>query len=381
MKTLCKFHTFAVVKTTLLNIFYLALLLVPTQALAYNEPESKKKDTVSALVMYGEELLLKDFSQLNNEQVVNLRDSLASLSPSPDSLINQIDLYLDIPNMTFDEVFSVIDSLFEMKEIPYPLINQINWYVAHHEQELNHEKETFDTSQYPAEFYYNEWNTAIPNPYATTKLTQGDSVIQLQLTEASRSNYFVLPIEGVMTSGFGWRDGRNHNGVDIDLQVWDPVKTAFSGMVRVARWYGAYGRVVVVRHYNGLETIYAHLHRLKVKPGQIVEAGDVVGLGGSSGRSTGSHLHWEVRFKGIPLNPHLFIDFEKHELVNPVLVLKKTKFGYAAFPEGAEFHEVKTGDFLYKIAQNYGVSVNQLCRLNGIQRNQYLYVGQKVRVL
>ena len=185
MKTLCKFHTFAVVKTTLLNIFYLALLLVPTQALAYNEPESKKKDTVSALVMYGEELLLKDFSQLNNEQVVNLRDSLASLSPSPDSLINQIDLYLDIPNMTFDEVFSVIDSLFEMKEIPYPLINQINWYVAHHEQELNHEKETFDTSQYPAEFYYNEWNTAIPNPYATTNLTQGDSVIQLQLDRKS----------------------------------------------------------------------------------------------------------------------------------------------------------------------------------------------------
>lgn len=355
--------------------------LQPLLAKDYSVPTDNEKDTVSAVVVYGEDLLLQDFTDLSLEEVTHLRDSLKLLTPSPDSLVNQLDLYLRIPNMKFDEVFSLIDSLFELEEIPYPLINQINWYVARNQDDFEEQEQTFDTSQYPAEFYYNLWNTSVPHPYRTQELIAQDSIIELTLTSQSANGQFVPPIEGVLTSGFGWRNGRNHNGVDIDLHVWDPVKTSFSGMVRVARWYGAYGRVVVVRHYNGLETIYAHLHRINVTPGQIVDAGDVIGLGGSSGRSTGSHLHWEIRFKGVPLNPHMFIDFKTNQLMNSVLVLKKTKYGFAAFPQGSEFHEVKKGDFLYKIAKNYGVSVNQLCQLNGIRRNQLLYVGQKLRVL
>lgn len=340
-----------------------------------NHPET---DTVRAVVVYGDDYLLDHIDSLDIDEIKQYRDSLMTLSNPPKEKIRQIDLLLSIPDMKFNEVFSLIDSLFELEKIPYPLINQINLYIANFEEE--EKQEDIDTSLYPADFYYQSWNTINPNPYKSGKLTAQDTVIKLPLVGGKRGNY-IVPIEGVITSKFGWRQGRNHNGIDIDLEVWDTVASAFPGMVRVARKYGGYGRVVVVRHFNGLETLYAHLHRIKVKPGQIVKAGELVGLGGSSGRSTGSHLHWEVRFKGVPLNPYNFIDFKKHELQEDTLVLRKTKYGFAAFPAGTKFHEVKKGDFLYKIAREYGTTINKLCRLNGIRRNSKLYVGQKIRVI
>ena len=167
----------------------------------------------------------------------------------------------------------------------------------------------------------------------------------------------------------------------MDLEVWDTVRTAFPGMVRVAKYYGGYGRVVVVRHYNGLETLYAHLHRLKVEPGDTIQAGDLIGLGGSSGHSTGSHLHFECRFKGVPINPLAFIDYKSQSLVSDTLVLKKTKYGYAAFPKGTQFYVVESGDNLYEIAQRFGTTIYKLAELNGIRRNQYLIIGQALRVI
>ena len=151
--------------------------------------------------------------------------------------------------------------------------------------------------------------------------------------------------------------------------------------VRVARNYRGYGRVVVVRHFNGLETLYAHLHRIKVEPGQIVAPGELVGLGGSSGHSTGSHLHWEVRFKGHPINPLNFLDYETGTLINDILVLQKTKHGFAGYPKGSAFYVVENGDYLYKIASECGTTVSKLCKLNGIKRNSPLIVGQKLRVI
>lgn len=152
-------------------------------------------------------------------------------------------------------------------------------------------------------------------------------------------------------------------------------------MVRVARTYGGYGRVVVIRHFNGLETLYAHLHRIKVTPGQIVQAGELIGLGGSSGNSTGSHLHWEVRFKGSSINPLNFVDYSTKQLKANKLVLRKTKYGFSGYPEGSIFYTVQNGDYLYKIASNYGTTVTKICELNGIRRNSNLYVGQKIRVI
>ena len=164
------------------------------------------------------------------------------------------------------------------------------------------------------------------------------------------------------------------------MQVWDPVVSSFDGMVRIALYHPGYGRVVVIRHYNGLETLYAHLHRFKVKAGDIVEAGQVIGLGGSSGHSSGSHLHFEVRYKGKSLNPKHLISFKKNALISDSLQLIKQKWNYTALPMGVEYHTIQRGDFMYKIANRYGMSVSELCEINGIKRNKLLIVGRKLRI-
>lgn len=350
--------------------------------MASKESSPVKKDTVIAQVVYGNEYLFSQIDSLTTPQLIQYKDSLESLDPVPTEFVSQIKVYLKIRTMQFDEIYETIDSLFELSEVPYPLINELNRYLSTHQESLNNfETELIDTSQYPADYYYQSWNTITPNPYNTKQLTTTDTVIELKLTGTSRSPSFIMPIDDKLTSKYGWRDGRMHKGIDIDLQVWDTVVTAFAGMVRVARTYSGYGRMVVVRHFNGLETLYAHLHRIKVKPGQIIEAGELIGLGGSSGHSTGSHLHWEVRFKGYPINPLNFIDYSSQSLISNTLVLHKTKNGFAAYPKGSVFYVVQNGDYLYKIAADYGTTVNKLCKLNGINRNSHLAVGQKLRVI
>lgn len=136
------------------------------------------------------------------------------------------------------------------------------------------------------------------------------------------------PIAGRKTSEFAFRRYRYHFGVDLDLETGDSVGTVFDGKVRIAQYSKSYGNVVVVRHSNGLETYYAHLSKLLVKPGQDVTAGQTVGLGGNTGHSFGSHLHFEVRYKGQPINPNSIIDFENHQLRVNEYNLSKADFKY-----------------------------------------------------
>jgi murein DD-endopeptidase MepM/ murein hydrolase activator NlpD len=361
----------------------LVLLVFTTfNSLAASSINEVEKDTVLAQVVYGDQYLFVGIDTMSLNQLTAYHDSLKLLSPAPEELISQLHIFLKIRTMKFDEIYETIDSLFELEEVPFALINELNKYISDHQNDNRYfAQEIIDTSQYPADYYYHNWNTITPNPYNATKLSASDSVINLKLIGTSQSPAFFMPVTDVLTSKFGWRDGRMHKGIDMDLQVWDTVVTAFSGMVRVARTYSGYGRVVVVRHFNGLETLYAHLHRIKVKPGQIVEAGELVGLGGSSGQSTGSHLHWEVRFKGVPINPLNFIDYKSQTLIDEILVLHKTKNGFAGYPKGSVFYNVQNGDYLYKIAKQYGTTVTKICKLNGINRNSNLRVGQKIRVI
>ena len=337
-------------------------------------------DTTAAKVLYGDQFLFDKVEDLSLEDAKAYRDSLYESGSGSADLIDQIDLYLNIPNMNDDQVFSVIDSLFQLDTVPYPLVNQINRYVAEKQAPAD---DILDTFPHPAHQIYQSWNTDIPHPYPAERLAIHDSVLNLRLTGTPQLQNYVHPHSGKVSSKYGYRAefGRVHKGVDIALNRWDTVRTAFPGMVRMARYYGGYGRVVVVRHFNGLETLYAHLHRINVKAGDIINAGDVIGRGGSSGHSTGSHLHWEIRYKGFPLDPHTFIDFEAKELESDTLVLKKTRHGFAAFPRGSEFHEVERGDYLYKIAKKYGTNVSELCKLNGIRRNKPLRIGEKIRVI
>ena len=149
--------------------------------------------------------------------------------------------------------------------------------------------------------------------------------ISINLLKADEK--FCFPIKNVVTSPYGWRWNRPHRGVDIRLKTGEPVRCAFNGVVRIARPMGAYGNLVVVRHYNGLETVYGHLSKINVKPMQVVAAGQTLGLGGSTGRSTGPHLHFEVRFQYEPFDPEWILDFSNYSLRTRRLYLDKTYFG------------------------------------------------------
>lgn len=291
--------------------------------------------------------------------------------------------YDDLSALSGDEIINVIDSLLDQKLVSKSLLKELNDYVESRLNDKNYYAtltNSYEDSPFPSFSMYENWDTECITPY-DDDLSVNDSNIFLTLTDKSTLCDFVMPIQNaVITSNYGYRSGRNHNGIDLDLEVWDPVVASFDGMVRIALKHPSFGRVVVIRHYNGLETIYAHLHRLKVEPGDIVEAGQVIGLGGSSGRSTGSHLHYELRFNGKPLNPKHIISFKENKLISESLVLKRKKYTYNAIPIGVEFHSIERGDYMQKIATRYGITVKELCDLNDMRKSSILRVGKQIRI-
>jgi LysM repeat protein len=215
---------------------------------------------------------------------------------------------------------------------------------------------------------------------------------------------FVIPAPGVVTSRYGYRSGRYHNGIDIDLNIGDTVRAAWSGKVRYAKYNdGGFGNLVIVRHYNGLETFYAHLSKHLVAPDQEVKAGEPLGLGGNTGRSFGPHLHFEVRFYDAPMNPEQVIDFAKKECKDENLFVHKSLFRPGAKPTDQEEHgesiasvqttkakatangsrkyyKVRPGDTLSEIASRNNTTVSRICGLNGIKPSKTLQIGQSIRV-
>lgn len=213
------------------------------------------------------------------------------------------------------------------------------------------------------------------------------------------TNYskFAIPFDGLVTSRFKWRRGRYHKGIDIDLETGDTVVAAFAGKVRYAQYNDhGFGNVVIIRHYNGLETAYAHLDKISVVPNQLVEAGEMIGKGGNTGKSTGSHLHFEVRFFDCALDPEEIFDFKKKTLKEENLFVHRHLFNYKAisaakstgsyaststsknYDKNARVHKIRSGDSLYKLSLMYGVSVAQLCKLNKIKENSILSLGQVI---
>lgn len=191
---------------------------------------------------------------------------------------------------------------------------------------------------------------------------------------------FHHPFRGKITSQFGERGARHHYGIDIKLRTGDAIKVAFEGVVRISQYSRTYGNVVVVRHNNGLETLYAHLSARKVKPGDHVESGAIIGLGGNTGRSTGSHLHFEARYKGEPIDPNTIIDWELGVLKTDVLKLSADDFAYLKSARSKKYHTIRSGESLSTIARKHGTSVNTLCRLNGMSKTSTIYAGKKIRV-
>lgn len=229
---------------------------------------------------------------------------------------------------------------------------------------------------HPADsIYHNIWTDNNINPYGALFDSIKDDV-------HIPMDGFYLPAPGYITSHYGWRRYRMHKGTDIKVQIGDSVRAAWGGQVRIVGWDNrGYGYFVVLRHDNGLETIYGHLSRPLVDEYEKIYPGDVIGLGGNTGRSTGSHLHWEVRYLGTNLNPEEVINFatgkpHNKEYVIGVKAAKQAKIEQAS----AKYHTVKQGDTLSGIARRYHTTVRHLCQVNKIKETSILRLGQKIRV-
>lgn len=234
-----------------------------------------------------------------------------------------------------------------------------------------------DSLQYiPSYALYNDWNT---DQIFGNKLDirQLKDTIKLDLAYAPCDHE--IPVCGHVTSPFGPRRGRMHYGVDLKLATGDPVVAAFEGTVRIARYNSSFGNVVVVRHPNGLETLYAHLSKLLVAPGDELNAGQVLGLGGNTGRSSGSHLHFEVRYLGEAIDPQSVFDVTEGELLSNNLHLHAGTFRTTTTYRSAKYHTIRKGETLSGVARRYGTSVSRLCQLNRLSTRSTLRIGQRIR--
>ena len=224
-----------------------------------------------------------------------------------------------------------------------------------------------------------------------TKITEP---IEIKLVNEEAKQYYACPFEGKVTSHFGPRRRRWHYGVDLGLRTGQPIKAMFDGKVRIAKRAGAYGNLVVIRHDNGLETYYGHLSKLNVKPNDEIKAREVLGLGGSTGRSTGPHLHLEIRYLGAAINPEMVIDFSNYQLKSETLSLTREYFkngkrssskrqlansGSSKASKGGKYYTVRRGDTLGAIAKRNGTTVKKLAKLNGIKGTK-IKAGQKLRL-
>ena len=258
------------------------------------------------------------------------------------------------------------------------------------------------------------WDTRAVNPYNEVPESLPD---RFSLWIVDTLDSYVCPYVTHPRSLFGYRHGRRHQGIDLPYPTGTPVRVAFDCKVRISDYVGGYGNLVVVRHANGLETFYGHLSQRDVAAGDWVSAGDVIGLGGSTGRSTGPHLHCETRYRGAAFDPSWLIDFETGTLRHRLLKIRSWYFNpnqryvqsiddedeifrtdeedrllaeeqakkeaaarAAAEAASMKYHTVRSGDTLSAIARKYNTSVAEICRLNGIKATTILQIGRRLRV-
>ncbi len=222
--------------------------------------------------------------------------------------------------------------------------------------------------------------------------------VEIKLTDPENGKYFVFPTPSyaIPTSHFGPRRRRFHYGLDLAMHTGEPIYAAFDGVVRFSKYNSSYGHLIVIRHDNGLETYYAHLSKRHVTPGTRVKAGEEIGLCGNTGRSRGSHLHFEIRYNGNAINPENVISCETRTLITPTLTLTRNSFRKVAKPglsntsssrshagnysSDGKYYKVRTGDTLSRIAKRNGTTISKLCKLNGLKESSVIRPGQKLRI-
>ena len=246
------------------------------------------------------------------------------------------------------------------------------------------------------------WDTTTLFPYREVDMSGMPKSVVIDLVDSLTCYH--CPYQGTVHphGKYGPRRRCQHQGVDLPLKTGDPVYATFCGRVRISQYNkGGYGNLVIIRHDNGLETYYGHLSERMVEPGQWVEAGQIIGLGGSTGRSTGPHLHFETRYYGQSFDPERLIDFKNGTLSRETFLLKKSFFSIysnagqdfedeianeeqdkkeAAEKAAMKYYKIRSGDTLGAIARRHGTTVANLCRLNGIKSTTILRIGRSLRV-
>ncbi|MGZ3899663.1 MAG: peptidoglycan DD-metalloendopeptidase family protein [Bacteroidia bacterium] len=270
----------------------------------------------------------------------------------------------------------LIDSVFEKPKVTRGDVELLNYYATLLKNNNSDSVKISDFNLNELSFYSQKDEKILFPPANLDSIPSSFNLV----LESDFMGYYFSPFKGVITSNYGFRDGRLHKGIDIDLEKGDKVSAAFDGKVRFAKKQGGFGNVVILMHPNGLETVYAHLSKIKVKEGDVVLSGQTIGLGGNTGHSYGSHLHFELRFKGHALNPAGFISFTEHKLYHHTITIKKANHTLAAFPSNSSLHTVKRGESWNLIAGNYGLSTRQLMALNGVAKRYYLKPGQQLRI-
>ena len=263
-------------------------------------------------------------------------------------------------------------------------------------EELNNDDENDEEGDSGADseddILYASFDTNAIHYQKTDFLSNSDTVVVIPLMNGTREKFVNPAVSYRISSHFGPRRRRWHYGVDLAMPTGKEIYSTFDGTVRVAKRNRSYGNLVVIRHTNGLETYYAHLSKINVHSGQSVKAGDCIGECGNTGRSYGSHLHYEIRYLGSAMDPEKVIDFTEQKLLNDTLQLTADYFrhkkgsnakgagGKSGNGGGAKYHTVRSGDTLGRIASRNHTTVKKLCRLNGIKETSILRLGQKIRV-
>jgi len=241
------------------------------------------------------------------------------------------------------------------------------------------------------------WDNFVYNPYRNELHA---FPLEIKFTDST----YTSPVshKKVITSHYGWRRGRAHNGIDIDLVTGDSVVAVLDGIVRLAKYVNGYGNTVVVRHYNGLETTYAHLSKIETKANDTIQRGQYIGKGGNTGNSRGSHLHLELSYKGKSIYPEYLFDFSPKNKIRSQHIWVTQKWTYARFHntrfasevnviESADeaeelirleklpkYYVVKRGDTLYGISRKNNTSISALCSSNAIKKSSKLKIGQRL---
>lgn len=328
----------------------------------------------------------------------------------------QVPSYLDYVGTNIDLVWGFYDNDFvpiiyldlptsapKQQEISQSLLKEYSQQIA--QEELEEEKEEEELSMqeilerrallnssgeltpYPKE--YKIWNNAVIDAY-NVDLSESTDTIRLNISDYQSPGYKYV------TSEFGWRRRRMHYGIDLKVYTGDTIRSAFDyAVVRIKRFNRrGYGNYVVLRHANGLETLYGHMSKTLVEEGDTLRVGDVVGLGGNTGRSSGSHLHFEMRYLGKPINPKIAVDFENDTLRSDILVLTASDFKYnkkssakksgsksggGSNASGPNTITIRKGDTLGSIARRYGTTVAKLKKLNGLKGNN-ITAGKRLKI-